>query len=89
MAKAPPSKAKDWGSILSQELTPHATCKKIPCASVKILSVANQTWHRLVAEPGIKKINGKMIFILMFQACVRIPLLRYFIEDRTEFTDVN
>ena len=30
-----------------------------------------------------------MIFILMFQTCVRIPLLRYFIEDRTELMDVS
>ena len=88
MAKAPPSNAKDWGPILGQELTPHAMCKKIPCVSVKILSVGTKTWHSLDAEPGIKK-NGKIIFILMFQACVRMPLLRYLIEDRTELMDVS
>ena len=88
MAKAPPSNAKDWGPILGQELTPRATHKKIPCISVKIPSVATKTWHSLDAESGISK-NGKMIFILMFQACVRIPLLRYFKEDRPELMDVS
>ena len=37
---------------------------------------------------ALKK-NGKIIFILMFQACVRMPLLRYLIEDRTELMDVS
>ena len=66
----------------------------MPC--VKRFHVSQ--WRSWVLElrPGtawmlnlaLKK-NGKIIFILMFQACVRMPLLRYFIEDRTELMDVS